>query len=642
MRTVWTTDQGPDPALRQTFAADRPAAVAAAVVGGIDVLVTLVDEHEDFDCHLGDLHHERCPEHGMRIWDRATGTLIRAVPVVCDNSAGYPAVLVTVVVGGRPLAVVRDWARPPKVVDLETGRRIGTLPGHEGATEVQDIATVELADGPAVVTAGWDGILRVTVLPTGRTTTVVTGERSNAVAVVRIGGRPVAATGRDAVTLWDLTDGSRVGVLAGRGDQVAAAIVSWPDGDPLIAVLDTGGGIGLWDVGTGRRRPLGLRPALRPWSIATAVAADGRRLLAVEDGEAVSLWDVHADAPFRPPLVGPVRHARMLADGPGTLVIGSSADDAVSVWRLDDGGRPYIGAGHRTDIRCLTVTPNGRIVAGSGDGTLSRWRLADGVREPDLDALPGRVNAVAAVPHGTQTHLLAVGGEVGGIQDGMLHRWTDERLEPAIALDHRGATDIALTFSVGSEPAVLTAGCDGQVHLTQIRTGLRLGTISQTYQPRGVAIGLMAGQPAAAISWMFGPFTVWDLATRTEISTPAAANVRIGEAARAWIDTDIGPAVVTVHGSLVRLHHLLTGAVSQLQPGHDEPVTALAADDPARPAAVAIARTDSSVAVVDATADREVCRFTLPYPATALAWAPRGLLVAACRRDLHCVEVPGF
>jgi hypothetical protein len=24
----------------------------------------------------------------------------------------------------------------------------------------------------------------------------------------------------------------------------------------------------------------------------------------------------------------------------------------------------------------------------------------------------------------------------------------------------------------------------------------------------------MAGQPAAAISWMFGPFTVWDLHTR--------------------------------------------------------------------------------------------------------------------------------
>nr|BFE59918.1 hypothetical protein GCM10020063_044440 [Dactylosporangium thailandense] len=213
----------------------------------------------------------------------------------------------------------------------------------------------------------------------------------------------------------------------------------------------------------------------------------------------------------------------------------------------------------------------------------------------------------------------------------------------AVSLDHRGEVNIALTFSIGGEPVVLTAGCDGQVHLTQIRTGLPRGTISDTYPPRGVAVGLMAGQPAAAICWMFGPLTVWDLATRTEISTPAAANVQIGEAARGWIDTGTGPAVVTVHESLVQIHGLLTGTVSRLQPGHDEPVTALAAtDDPARPAAVAIARTDGSVSVIEAAAEREVCRLVLPYPATALAWAPGGLLVVACRRDLHCVEVPAF
>lgn len=80
------------------------------------MLVMLVDDHEDFDCRIGDLHHVRCPEPGMCIWDRATGTLVRAVPDMCDSSTGYAAVFVTVVVQGRPLAVVRDWARPPKVV----------------------------------------------------------------------------------------------------------------------------------------------------------------------------------------------------------------------------------------------------------------------------------------------------------------------------------------------------------------------------------------------------------------------------------------------------------------------------------------------------------------------------------------------
>jgi hypothetical protein len=201
--------------LLHAFAADQPSAVATAVVGGVEAVVTLVDEHEDFDCHLGDLHHERCSKPGIRVWDRAAGALIRAISDVCDNGTGGPqGVLVTVVVNGRPLAVVRDWARPPKLVDLEAGHRVGTLPGHDDATEVQDIVAVNLADGPGVVTAGWDGMLRVTALASGRTATIVTGERLNAVTVVSLAGRPVAATGRDALTLWDLTEGTEVGALA--------------------------------------------------------------------------------------------------------------------------------------------------------------------------------------------------------------------------------------------------------------------------------------------------------------------------------------------------------------------------------------------------------------------------------------------
>jgi WD40 repeat protein len=638
VRTLWTTDPGPDPALRLAFPADRPATLATAVVGGVEALVTLVDEHEDFDCHLGDLHNEACPGPGLRVWDRATGALIRSVGDVCDNGTGYPALLATMAVAGRPLAVVGDWARPPKVIDLETGRRVGALPGHDDAAEVHDIATAELPDGPAVVTVGEDGVLRVTVVATGRTMAVDTGERSIAVATLRLAGRPVAATGRAAVTLWDLIDGTRVGVLGPAAGEVPSTIVGWPDGDPTIAVLDTEGRIVVWDVGSGRRRPLGLRPALRACDIAAAAAADGRPLLCVSDGEAVSLWDVHADSPYGAPLVGPIRRARAIADDPGVLLIASPLDDAVSVWHLD-AGRASAGSGQDADIRCLTVTPAGSIVAGGGDGVLTRWRLADGVREPDLGSLPARVNAVAVAPGGT--HLLAVGGDLHETHDPTLHRWAGGEPLPAVMVDQRGQVDLALTFSIDGEPAVLTSGSDGQTHLTQIRTGLRLGTIAASYPPRGIAVGMLAGRPTAAICGMFGPFTLWDLASRTVIATPARANVRIGEAARGWIVTGGEAAVVTVQESLVRMHNLLTGTVSELQPGDDHPVTALATTDGlAGPPAVAIARTDGIVSVVDATTRREILRHPLPYPATALTWAATDRLVLACRRNLYCLEVP--
>jgi WD40 repeat protein len=634
MHIRWTTDPGPDPALRRAFPAGRPAAVATAVAGGTDVVVTLADEHEDFDCPLGELHDERCAEPGMRLWDRATGALIRAVDGVCDNGTGYPAVLVTVVLDGRPLAVVRDWARPPKVIDLETGRRIGTLPGHDDAADVQDIATAEVAGGPAVVTAGWDGILRVTALRTGSTMTVDTGERSNAVTVVRVAGRPVAATGRDEVTLWDLADGTRAGVVPLAGGRSAAEIVSWPDGGPLMAVLDTGATITVGDAESGSHRPLDLPRALTPATLAAVTAADGRPLLGIGDGETVRVWDVRAGALFRDPLSGPVRHARILGDGPGTVLIASPQDDAVSEWQLEEAPAT---AAQRTGIRCLAVTPDGSIVTGGGDGVLSRWRLSDGAPQSGLGSLPVRVNAIAAARHGATTYVLAAGGDLHARQDRTLHRWADGQPQPAVAADHGGQIDTVHPVDLGGEPAVLTAGSDGQLHLIRIRTGRRLGTIADTYPHRGIAVGVLAGRPAAAVCRMFGPFTVWDLATRTEIATPATANVELGEAARGWIDTGAGPAVITVHESRVRIHHLVTGAVSQLQPGRTAPVTALAATDDA----IAIARTDGTVSVVDATGRQDRGEYPLPYPATALAWAAGNQLVVACRSHLYLVEVSG-
>jgi WD40 repeat protein len=626
---LWTTGTGPDPALRQVFAADRPAAVATAVVDGVDVLVTVTDEHEDFDCDLGSRHVGRCPGPGLRIWDRATGTLIRVVPDVCDNGIGEPAVLVTTEVDGRPVAVVRDWARPPKVIDLGTGRRLGALPGHDDAKDVQDIATV----GPAVVTVGWDGMLRVTDPDSGRTTTVDTGERLNAVAVVRVGGRAVAVTGRDTLTLWDPADGSSAGTLAPVDGLVPATIVGWPGDDPTVAVLGTNGTITVWNAETGDRRVVAGRLAPRPWGVAALTGADGRPMLGIDNGETVTLWDVHTGEPFGAPLRGPVSHGRMLADGPGTLLVASAGDDAISVWRFA-AERPHAGSALHADVRCLTVTPDGEIVAGGSDGVLSRWRAADGTREPDLGRLPGRVNTVAAV----HRHLLAAGGDLHEITDDTLHRWVDGLPQRAVTLDHRGQVDVVLPFHLDGEPAVVTAGCDGGVRLTRIHTGLHLGSITDAYPPRGVAVGLLDGRPAAAICGMFGPFTVWDLAGRTEIGTPAAANVEIGEAARGWVDTGAGPTVITVHESVVRMHNLRTGAVSELQPGHDMPVTALAASED--PAVVAIARMDGTVSVADPATGRTVGVLRLPHPVRALAWAPGRRLVMACRRDLYCAEVP--
>ena len=76
-----------------------------------------------------------------------------------------------------------------------------------------------------------------------------------------------------------------------------------------------------------RERSAGADLGILPPAEESLAGIDGRRgLLEFERLE---------PSPFEQ-VAGPVRHARMLGDGPGTLLIGSPADDAVSV--LDSAG----------------------------------------------------------------------------------------------------------------------------------------------------------------------------------------------------------------------------------------------------------------------------------------------------------------
>ncbi|GAA0421614.1 hypothetical protein Aca07nite_10200 [Actinoplanes capillaceus] len=454
MRIAWSTDSGPDPALVRTFPADQPSAVADAG----DLLVTLTEHHEDFDCHLGDLHDRRCPPAGLRIWDKTSGRPLRTVSGVNPGGTGGP-MLVTTVLDGRTVAVVGLWQEPPVMLDLATGDRIGVLPGHADATDVQALALA----GTDVVTAGWDGILRIA----GRNMAFETGERSNTLAILDVNGRRAAVvTGRHAVSLWDLTDGAPLGRL----DVDAYALATWP-GSPSVAVQDRSGGIVLWDTATGAHHHPATSPAHEFGRLGAVTTPAGRRLLTLDGGSAVHLWDVAADREFGAPLRGPLLNAQVIPAGPGTLIAASADDDTVSVWRLGENRAPE-EIRSPGDIRRIEVTTDGWVV---GDGGPVRWRVADGV--------PG-----------------TGGGDFPADQP----------------LRVRLAGELVATFhgSLG---------------------GVRLGgdrTIEHPYPPRGAAAGLLAGRRAIAVNWMFGPFTVYDLDTLTPI--PAPADVAIGESPQAW------------------------------------------------------------------------------------------------------------
>jgi WD40 repeat protein len=367
--------------------------------------------------------------------------------------------------------------------------------------------------------------------------------------------------------------------------------------------------------------------------MAAVLSEDGRRVLAVADGEVVHLYDVAAGEPLGPPLAGPTSYCSVAADGVGRLVTMCEADGVLAVWRVAS-APPRVHA-PSSDLRCVAVTPQGRILAGGSDGRIDAWRLADGVREGTRGTLPGRVNAVSVVPAGVGPMTVAVGGHLHGIPDDLLHRWVDDGPDRPFPLGQGGETRQISVARAGDRLLTLTVGCSRDVLIHDLLTGEHVGALEGGL-PLGVAVGDLAGRAVAAITRLSPVFQLWDIAAGTEIETPWSEDVSWGDLVHAVVDSPGGPAVVFVrHHRRVVVRDLAAGGAVRVDPDNTGRVTALSA----RGESVAVARSDGSVAVHRLSTGELTGTLTLPHPATALTWTPAGDLVVAGRRALLLVTM---
>src|SRR5690606_33884456 len=157
----------------------------------------------------------------------------------------------------------------------------------------------------------------------------------------------------------------------------------------------------------------------------------------------------------------------------------------------------------------IAAAPDGRLVTAGTAGAVAAWRLADGARGPVLGVLPAPVRAVAAVPPGAGTAVLAGGGGLHGGPADRLHRWVDGGPDRAVAAARRGEVRTTAAAAVDGRPVALTAGCDETLHITALASGERIGGLPGRGRPDGIAVGRLDGRPVAAVSRAFGRFQLW-------------------------------------------------------------------------------------------------------------------------------------
>jgi WD40 repeat protein len=395
-------------------------------------------------------------EGAVAVWDPATG---EAVARLTKEEAGGALAAAEWAPDGRLVAVaVRQGQQVSQKVtvhiwDVARGAKLRALPGEHA----DRVAAVRWSpDGKRLVSCSWDQTARVWDVATGAALTLRghAGDRAprwsaftyepnqgwgNQLQVGRMAwspdGRRVASASRFGaltpngvwqgwsakVRIWDATAGTTLRVLEMPAAPVWTLVWS-PDGRFLATVSSPAGGaagkaeVKVWDAVAGRgdfstvidqQLPSPFTSPTPTVNIPLAFSPEGRRL-AVEDGNAVKVWDLVTGAQARvlPAAAGPLAwdlEGRRLATR-----FGRPGETVVKVWDATT------GADLRTvtraeGVQALLWGPGGqRLFVGGRDGIMV-WDPEAGTRFLTLKApaerlwwAPGGRDLVSVGPKGAQ------------------------------------------------------------------------------------------------------------------------------------------------------------------------------------------------------------------------------------------------
>ena len=315
----------------------------------------------------------------MKVWELSSG---EALHILTEEYTGgiYAA---TVTPDGR-LVVSASWDGSLKMWDIPAtfvaDLAGSTLPPHtEHMGRVNAVNAVSVTpDGQQVVSASWNGSLKVWMLTSGKELRTFIGHTDgvNAVAVTPNGRLVVSASSDKTLKLWDLVSGVGLRTLIGHTAKITAVAVS-PDGRQVMSASKLSRGVSLkvWDLNSGEEQLTSFID-YTPEITAIVVTPDGGQVV-LATGPILRILDINKQ---RRPLVGHTDTINALTVTlDGLQVVSASSDRTLKVWDLSSGKARLTLTSHMDSVMAVAVTPNGRlVVSASSDKTLKLWDLSTG------------------------------------------------------------------------------------------------------------------------------------------------------------------------------------------------------------------------------------------------------------------------
>lgn len=350
----------------------------------------------------------------LKLWDVGTGALVRTF-----TGHGAPVLSVAFSPDGRHVLSGsgdnndRSSGRTPdftiRLWDAATGNLVRTFEGH--TLEVSSVAFSR--DGMQVISGSQDMTLRLWEVATGSLLrTIATPTYLISVARFSPEGHRILSAGAD-LRLWDSATGALVRTFKGNSSHIWSAALS-PDGSRIVA--SSFATLELWNVATGTL----VRTFEGHASPVTAVAfsPDGARIVAGSDDRVLRLWTIAngtlvrsfgehvnrvSSVAFSPDGKHIVSGSWQSQESVGKL-IRSLPDDGpvpVKLWDAATGGLVHTFEGHSRSVASVAFSPDGaRVLSGGSEGKVKLWDTVTGALIRTFDGRSGPVSSVAFSPDG--------------------------------------------------------------------------------------------------------------------------------------------------------------------------------------------------------------------------------------------------
>jgi WD40 repeat protein len=435
----------------------------------------------------------------IKLWDVAAGTPMRSLP---DHHSGQCGAI-AFSPDGKSLASAGGGERTVRVWDAATGKLIRTLENdiipdgnRSPSPDVKpapDNAVVSLAiqpwmpvafspDGQTLASGAEDGTIRFWAVADWRARSFRDSYNLAPILSLRFtpNGRVLATASHtsQAVTLWDAQTGFRLGAIKGH-NRVVTDIAFSPDGSTLASASGDHT-VKLWDTTRDQEaRTLRARAVVKDlafgpdgsylisagqdrtatlWDLATgqavrtfqghtgriasvAISRDGRRAASAGDDQSIRIWDVATGKEIRA-LRGHAGTVSDVAFSPdGKTLASGSGDRTVKFWDVDSGREIKTLLGHHFRVVALSFSPDGKTLASADEGTsfILFWDITSGRQLQPIMAHRDGISAMALSPDGR--HLATAG------HDHLLKVWDRATGQLVHTLEGHASIVFGLAFS---------------------------------------------------------------------------------------------------------------------------------------------------------------------------------------------------